>query len=217
MKETWATIKDALNKTKNKNTFPDHFKIGGREINDKLALSNRFNLFFTNIVGPKFASEISSDSNCSYKSFLKNKTSEVFTFSKVDKPTVVKIINDFPAKSSRGFDGISIKLLKSIKYEILDPLTIVIDQSLHQGIFPNKLKLAKVIPLHKKGDPTCIDNYRPISILPSISGGGPRVVVSTAAFHARVRSSVPGLGGLKETKNVSSPFTCESQYCGEPP
>ena len=33
-----------------------------------------------------------------------------------------------------------------------------------------------------------------------IEGGGPRVVVSTAAFHARVRGSVPGLGGLKETK-----------------
>ena len=48
-------------------------------------------------------------------------------------------------------------------------------------------------------------------------GGGPMVVVSTAAFHARVRGSVPDLGGLKETKNVSSPSTCESQYCGEPP
>ena len=48
-------------------------------------------------------------------------------------------------------------------------------------------------------------------------GGGPRVVVSTAAFHARVWGSVPGLGGLKETKNVSSPSTCESQYGGEPP
>ena len=48
-------------------------------------------------------------------------------------------------------------------------------------------------------------------------GGGHRVVVSTAAFHARVRGSVPGLGGLKDTKNVPSPSTCESQYCGEPP
>ena len=45
----------------------------------------------------------------------------------------------------------------------------------------------------------------------------PRVVVSTAAFHARVRGSVPGLGGLKEKIYVSSPSTCESQYCGEPP
>ena len=34
----------------------------------------------------------------------------------------------------------------------------------------------------------------------SICKSGPRVVVSTAAFHARVRGSVPGLGGLKETK-----------------
>ena len=48
-------------------------------------------------------------------------------------------------------------------------------------------------------------------------GGGREVVVSTAAFHARVRGLVPGLGGLKETKNVSSPSTCESQYCGEHP
>ena len=43
----------------------------------------------------------------------------------------------------------------------------------------------------------------PVQIYPTPchnGGGGPRVVVSTAAFHARVRGSVPGLGGLKETK-----------------
>ena len=39
-----------------------------------------------------------------------------------------------------------------------------------------------------------------VCVLLAILGGGPRVVVSTAAFHARVRGSVPGLGGLKETK-----------------
>ena len=62
--------------------------------------------------------------------------------------------------------------------------------------------------------PTCqISVWRYLNTL----GGGPRVMVSTAAFHAKVRGSVPGLGGLKETKNVSSPSTCESQYCGEPP
>ena len=38
------------------------------------------------------------------------------------------------------------------------------------------------------------------TVLDASPGGGPRVVVSTAAFHARVRGSVPGLGGLKETK-----------------
>ena len=50
-----------------------------------------------------------------------------------------------------------------------------------------------------------------------VNGGGPKAVVSTAVVHARFRGSVTGLGGLKETKIVSSPSTCESQYCGEPP
>ena len=59
---------------------------------------------------------------------------------------------------------------------------------------------------------THLDNFTSHS-----GGGGPRVVVSTAAFHARVRGSVPGVGGLKETKMFFSPSTCESQYCGEPP
>ena len=42
-------------------------------------------------------------------------------------------------------------------------------QMLRTGIFPNKLKIAKVIPLYKNKDDTHITNYRPISILPSIS------------------------------------------------
>ena len=59
--------------------------------------------------------------------------------------------------------------------------------------------------------------FNSLDLFHDTMGGGPRVVVSTAAFHARVRGLVPGLGGLKETNNVSSPSTCESQYCGEPP
>ena len=47
--------------------------------------------------------------------------------------------------------------------------------------------------------------------------GGPRAVVSTAAFHARVQGSVPRLGGLKEAKIVSSSSIYKTKYCGEPP
>ena len=43
-------------------------------------------------------------------------------------------------------------------------------------------------------------HYMKLTLVQTLVGGGPRVVVSTAAFHARVRGSVPGLGGLKETK-----------------
>ena len=59
-------------------------------------------------------------------------------------------------------------LLKLIKNEICESVTLIINQSLTTGIFPNKLKIAKVIPLFKKVIYT-FDNYRPISLLPSIS------------------------------------------------
>ena len=45
-----------------------------------------------------------------------------------------------------------------------------------------------------------VDLSKAFDAIPHLLGGGPRVVVSTAAFYARVRGSVPGLGGLKETK-----------------
>ena len=49
-------------------------------------------------------------------------------------------------------------------------------------------------------DRHCTNAIRMFFFFLCLLGGGPRVVVSTAAFHARVRGSVPGLGDLKETK-----------------
>ena len=49
------------------------------------------------------------------------------------------------------------------------PLTCIIDQSLKTGRFPSKLKVANIIPIFKKGDEHDFNNYRPISLLPSIS------------------------------------------------
>ena len=53
--------------------------------------------------------------------------------------------------------------------DIARPLTLIINQSLSTGVFPDKLKIAKVIPLYKKYDPHLVDNFRPISFLPAIS------------------------------------------------
>ena len=53
-------------------------------------------------------------------------------------------------KTSCGVDGISNSLLKSIKTEIVQPVTVLINRMLTTGIFPDELKLAKVVPLYKK-------------------------------------------------------------------
>ena len=72
-------------------------------------------------------------------------------------------------KSSCGHDGLSVKMLKQIKYDISSSITLIINQSLTSGIFPERLKIAKVIPIYKKDDVKMFENYRPISILPAIS------------------------------------------------
>ena len=80
-----------------------------------------------------------------------------------------KTINDLSLKNSCGYDSISSKLLKCISEFLEEPLRLIINHSLCSGIFPDMLKIAKVIPLFKKGDQHLLDNYRPISLLPVIS------------------------------------------------
>ena len=79
------------------------------------------------------------------------------------------MIDTLKPKPTRGIDNISNQLLKHIKHEISDPISRIINQSFLTGVFPNKLKIARVIPVHKKNDDQLFENYRPISILPSIS------------------------------------------------
>ncbi len=60
------------------------------------------------------------------------------------------MINKLSPKTSFGYDRISTKLLKTIKDTTLRPITVIINQMLNTGIFPDKLKIAKVIPIFKK-------------------------------------------------------------------
>ena len=72
-------------------------------------------------------------------------------------------------KTSSGIDNISSKLLKEIRATIIVPLVTIINKSLTEGIVPDQMKLAKVIPVFKAKDKQMFNNYRPISLLPCIS------------------------------------------------
>ena len=167
IKNTWITIKSIFNKSHVKK-FPDCFNINNVTVKDTQTIANKFNEYFTNI-GPSLASKINPPANKSFKDYLINPPISDFNFKCISYKETINVINRLKTKSSSGFDGLSTKLLKEIKWEIHKPLTIIINQSFSQGIFPDKLKLAKVLPFYKKGDECIFDNYRPISILPAIS------------------------------------------------
>ena len=82
---------------------------------------------------------------------------------------ISNLIGALPNKSNSGFDQINKKLLKTIRVEISKPLEIIFNESLNLGIFPETMKMAEVIPLYKgkcKFEP---GNYRPISLLLTMS------------------------------------------------
>ena len=120
-------------------------------------------------VGPNLAEKLDTNGEPCYKSYLTDEIQTSFSFTTVDRGTVLKVIQALKPKSSCGYDDISMKTIKYIAPALLESLTLIINQSLVTGIFPDKLKIAKVIPLHKKDDEKVLDNYRPISLLPAIS------------------------------------------------
>ena len=168
IKGTWKTINGILNTTKRKSRFPLYFKENGNIITNKKEIANKFNNIFIN-AGKNVADGIQLPQNKNHKSYLKNKYVNNFKFDLIDEDIIVSIIDKLTPKNTCGFDGISTKVVKECKLSLSKPLTIIVNQMLTTGIYPDKLKIAKVVPIHKKDNETIFTNYRPISLLPSLS------------------------------------------------
>ena len=168
IKMTWKSINDLLGKNNKDSEFPSHLIHNGKIVKDDAEIAECFNDFFINI-GPTLAKEIKTSNTKSYKTFLKEKINSNFNFKTVDVDLVKKVIGNLKSKSSSGHDGISSSLIKEAKDQISNIITLIINQSISTGIFPDKLKIAKVVPVFKKDDIHLPGNYRPISLLPAIS------------------------------------------------
>jgi len=175
LKNTWRTINTILNKSDSKTEFPSYFIVDGNIVLDKQEIANRFNHFFTNI-GPELAQNIDSSGKPSFESYLNDLTNQQIKFHVVTNDIVNKAIQSLKPKTSCGYDGMTTQLLKFLAPALIDAITHIINQCLTTGIFPDKLKIAKVIPVHKKESVHLFNNYRPISLLPSISKVFERII-----------------------------------------
>ena len=167
VKKTWKTINSILNRNRRVNNFPSHIISNNKKISNKQEIVDELNNYFCNI-GQQLADKI-KESSRSYASYLNKQINSLFSFSMVDSQTVKKMLKEFKPKTSKGFDGISMKVIKHISDIILEPITLLINQSLMTNIFPTNLKIAKIMPLLKKPNVFTPDNFRPISLLPCIS------------------------------------------------
>ena len=79
------------------------------------------------------------------------------------------MIKQLPNKMSYGHDKISNIMLKALRTSIIYPLCHIFNASLLEGTFPERMKTAEVIPLYKGKDMALMINYRPISLLITLS------------------------------------------------
>jgi potassium voltage-gated channel Eag-related subfamily H protein 8 len=168
MKKTWQLIDSLLQRKKSKSTSPKSLTVNNITYTDKSDIATKFNSYFTKI-GENLASEINYEGPLNPIDMLGDYPHSQFNFEAISEDSVNKIIMSLKGTSSVGYDTISTKLVKTLRPYLVCPLTRIVNQCLHSGTFPNALKIAKVIPIHKKGDTSNFNNYRPISLLPAIS------------------------------------------------
>ena len=178
MKKTWRSINETLSKNKKTCDLPPTFFHNGRTLSNTNEISNTFNLYFANI-GVNLASEIETqlDNNIiDFSQYMDTPASTQLKFKYITETETLKAIDNLENKSSSGHDGISNKLLKLTKNILSKPLTLIINQMITTGIFPDSFKTSKIIPIFKNGDQSLLINYRPISLLPTISKVFERII-----------------------------------------
>ena len=156
----WKIIKEAVGQNSVINDDNCTFHINGNDVNDKQIISDEFNEYFVNI-GPKLASNIDNTSNpIEYVNDILNSIS-IPTITESEVTDILLSLKN----SSAGYDEIPAHILIQNTILYIKPLTHLVNSSINKGIFPDELKIAKVIPIFKSGNKESIENYRPISIL----------------------------------------------------
>lgn len=182
-KAVWDIINSERASKKQSSTISS-LNINGEKVEDSSQLANQLNNYFSSIAEKTLqnnrlhpAARRSFETNA----WMLDSNLEIF------KPTTSEEINSIlsalkPTLSS-GIDNIPSRVLKYCKEELSHPLTLLINKSMAEGIFPSSLKIAKVYPLHKHNSKEEIKNYRPISLLPTVSKIFEKIVLKRLIDH----------------------------------
>ena len=167
--KVWQRIKNLINfKPKAKNINVKTLHIGeGKVSSDPQEINNYFNKHFTT-VGGKTEKRI-PNSNRNFNFYLKNPNGKTFTSYPTTPSEVEDYLKNINIRKSVGLFSMPNSILKEFNKHFSIPISEIFNVSLESGVFPKKMKIARVIPIFKKYGSQDCNNYRPISLLPNIS------------------------------------------------
>ena len=162
-------INNITQKTQNKQHIIECLRAEDGLITSSAKIANTFGSYFSKI-GKKLSSKItpSKTDAKTYMGKISLNNSNLFLYPTAESK-IETIINKLPNKNSSDHNDISNNLLKKIGKMLLKPLQVIINKSMTEGEFPESMKLADVVPLHKSKSRELFTNYRPISLLLMLS------------------------------------------------
>ena len=163
--KTWRLINE-LQFRQSKSTKVSQVKTGNQVFTSTGDITEAFNNHLTNI-GQSLAQEIPS-SEIDPLAYV-NPVDGVFSFQWINVQKVIKLLKAIDVGKATGLDKIPNRLLKIAADVVAPSLTGIFNQSLVTGIFPSDWKMAKVSPIFKNGSKSDLNNYRPISVIPTVA------------------------------------------------
>ena len=161
-RKLWKLIHAILNKTPHKGESIKAINKEGVPRYDPTTITNELCKHFS-CIGETFANKIPPPSKTvnDYVNIIPQNEHSLF-LNPTTETEIIELITDLIPKNSSGHDNLLHKLL-------VTPLTIIFNKSLTEGIFPEAMKKADVVPLYKSKDNQEPNNYRPISLLLTLS------------------------------------------------
>ena len=175
----WDNINVIRNKKRPSSNI-EKLQVNDKNFEQPSSISNATNKYFCGVPA-ELASKLPKSNHCS-SSYMHRKK-ESCGFIRVNEMEVFLLLESIDIKKSFGLDKVHPLSLSSAKPIIYCPLTYVINSSLKQGIFPDSLKVAKVIPIFKQGSRSLCNNYRPISVFSALRTIFERGILSQLIFY----------------------------------